>query len=84
MLFEFLVGQVFPEYRDRSVISIGSFEAISEACVNLAVANFVAADDNSGNGAAAATGAGNLEGADLATFSAITDVTTLAADFTFI
>jgi len=40
MLFEFLVGQVFPEYRDRSVVSIGSFKAISDASVDLAVATF--------------------------------------------
>jgi hypothetical protein len=51
--------------------------------VTVAVANFVAADDNSGG--AAATGAGNLEGADLVTLTGVSDVSTLvAADFDWI
>ena len=53
--------------------------------VTVAVANFVTADDNSGVGAAAATGAGNLEGADLVTLTGVSDVSTLvAADFDWI
>ncbi|MEP3895165.1 MAG: DUF4214 domain-containing protein [Litorimonas sp.] len=51
--------------------------------VNIAIANFAAADAN--GGVAAATGANNLEGADLVTLTGVSDVTTLtAADFAFI
>jgi Ca2+-binding RTX toxin-like protein len=50
--------------------------------VNIAVASFVAADDNSGG--AAATGANNLLGTDIATLTGITDVTTLTVANLFV
>ena len=52
--------------------------------VTVAVANFAAADDNSGAGNADVTGANNLEAADLVTFSDISDVTDLTVAELFI
>ena len=46
---------------------------------NIAAAMFVAADNNSGMGAAAATGAGNLDGVDLVTIVGLADASTLNA-----
>jgi len=51
--------------------------------VGIAIANFAAADDNSGG--AAATGVANLESADLLVFENITDISTLVnANFDFV
>jgi hypothetical protein len=54
----------------------------STSGVNIAVASFQAADDNSNIAAAAAST--KLETTDLMTLSGISDVTTLASDFVFI
>jgi hypothetical protein len=50
----------------------------------IALASFVAADNNSGEGNAAATGAGNLVGTDLVTLSGVADATAIDANSLFL
>jgi len=50
---------------------------------NIAIANFVAADNNAGVGNAAVTGVGNLEGTDLVTLVGMADATDLDATNVF-